>query len=365
MYILVVIDCFTRFVELYPLVSTGAEEAARQLAIHCGRYGTPLQIQSDGGSQFVNEVVHALSDLLGTQQITTVAYSKQENAIVERSNKEVMRHLRAYLFDNKVLEGWVDYLPACQRIINSTPHSSIGVSPAQLLFGNAVTLDRNLYNLPSDVPSGSSTSASTTMRAWIDKTMAVQSRLISIAQKLQAEKDEDHLKSLSSGEEVSSYKVGSYVLVKYPDSGMGNKPPTKLHTPWRGPFKVVNAQGSTYTVQNLISQQCMTLHVSMLKEFVYDPQHTDPQNVALADKQHFIVEKVLEHYGNPKRLRSLFFKVKWVGFERTTRESYNLLRDNEVLHDYLRKTPKLRSIIPKKYVNQARQAEASRMDVEG
>lgn len=49
MYILVVIDCFTRFVELYPLVlSTGGEEAARCLACHAGRYGTPYQILNDG-----------------------------------------------------------------------------------------------------------------------------------------------------------------------------------------------------------------------------------------------------------------------------------------------------------------------------
>jgi len=57
LYILVVIDCFTRFVELYPCVSTGAEEAAKYLRVHCGRYGTPHQIMSDRGSQLKNEVV--------------------------------------------------------------------------------------------------------------------------------------------------------------------------------------------------------------------------------------------------------------------------------------------------------------------
>jgi hypothetical protein len=29
----------------------------------------------------------------------TIAYSKKENAIVERANQEVIRHLRALLFD--------------------------------------------------------------------------------------------------------------------------------------------------------------------------------------------------------------------------------------------------------------------------
>jgi len=56
----------------------------------------------------------------------------------------VLRHLRAFLQEQKVLENWVDNLPLVQRIINATPHASIGVSPAQLLFGNAVHLDKPL-----------------------------------------------------------------------------------------------------------------------------------------------------------------------------------------------------------------------------
>lgn len=41
MYILVVINGFTRFVELCPLVLTEGEEAVRYLAAHVRRYGTP------------------------------------------------------------------------------------------------------------------------------------------------------------------------------------------------------------------------------------------------------------------------------------------------------------------------------------
>jgi hypothetical protein len=40
--------------------------------------------------------------ILQIDQQLTMAYSKEENAIVERSNKEVMRHLRAIIFDKIV-----------------------------------------------------------------------------------------------------------------------------------------------------------------------------------------------------------------------------------------------------------------------
>ncbi len=46
-YILVIIDCFTRFVELYPVSDTSALPCARTLLSHVCRYGTPMTIRSD------------------------------------------------------------------------------------------------------------------------------------------------------------------------------------------------------------------------------------------------------------------------------------------------------------------------------
>jgi hypothetical protein len=50
--------------------------------------------------------------------MVTIAYSKEENAIVERANKEVMRHLRAFIFDERIMSDWVKYIPLVQRIMN-------------------------------------------------------------------------------------------------------------------------------------------------------------------------------------------------------------------------------------------------------
>ena len=41
--------------------------------------------------------------LAQVQTTITIPYSKEENSIVERANKEVMRHLRAFIFDSLVL----------------------------------------------------------------------------------------------------------------------------------------------------------------------------------------------------------------------------------------------------------------------
>jgi hypothetical protein len=111
-----------------------------------GRYGCAYQILSDNGSQYVNDVIEELIKLIDTEHIQTLAYSKEENAIVERANKEVLRHLRAIIFDQNIIHRWSSSLPFIQRIINSSIDSSIGVSPASILFGNAIDLDRGIIS---------------------------------------------------------------------------------------------------------------------------------------------------------------------------------------------------------------------------
>jgi hypothetical protein len=56
-YIIVVICCFTRFIELYAAPDTSALSAARALLNHHGRYGVPSKIRSDRGSQFAIELI--------------------------------------------------------------------------------------------------------------------------------------------------------------------------------------------------------------------------------------------------------------------------------------------------------------------
>jgi hypothetical protein len=343
-YVLVIIDNFTRFVDLYPCKSTGAKEAAQHILQHCGRFGTPLQILSDAGTQFLNELVDELLEIMGPEKIEGLPGSKEENSIVERSIKEVLRHLRAFLQDTNVLEDWVTYLPLVQRIINATTHESIGVSPAQLLFGNAVHLDRNLVSAAHVAPSDNNT----TYQQWTDKMLATQSKLIDIAVNLQKKKDNEHLRSFDGI--PTEFPINSYVLIQYPKTAFGHKPPTKLHANWQGPFRVVNNIGSVYTVQDLNKFTNRDVHVSLLKQYQFDPAHTDPAKVALTDKQNFLVEAIRKHHGTIGNKATLEFEVKWDGYPETenTMLPWKELIHNKRLHDYLR-LKKLYSWIPKDY----------------
>jgi transposase InsO family protein len=97
-YIIVIICCFTRYVKLYTAPNKSAFAAARALLGHYGRYGD----RTDRGLQFANKLITKFCGLVGSATDLTTAYSKEENGIVERANKEVMRHLRAVVFDRRV-----------------------------------------------------------------------------------------------------------------------------------------------------------------------------------------------------------------------------------------------------------------------
>jgi hypothetical protein len=219
-YILVIIDQFTRYVELYPIRDTSAIAAAQPLVEYVCRYGMPYYIQSDKGSQFVNELIAELIKLMGTTHITTLPYSKEENAIVERSNKEVMRHLRALVFDMGCHTDWSLKLPLVSRIMNSTVHSATGVSPASLLFGSSVNLDRGIF-LPMEALDPEE---SKTLSKWSADMLHTQMQLIHVAEQRQINRDESHIVK-NAIDEVTVFEPNTFVLVSYPDGAMGPRPP--------------------------------------------------------------------------------------------------------------------------------------------
>ena len=61
----------------------------QQLTVCFRIFGSPNMIRSDRGSHFANEMIKEFLDLCGTPHNLTLAYSKQENEIVDRVNKEV------------------------------------------------------------------------------------------------------------------------------------------------------------------------------------------------------------------------------------------------------------------------------------
>jgi len=340
-YIIVIICCFSRFIELYAVKDLTAKSAAISLLQWTGRYGCPTELLSDNGSQYVNELIKEFLHVIGTEQVLTLAYSKEENSIVERANKEVGRHLRALLFHKNVITNWSLFLPLVQRIFNAEVKESLGVSPAQILFGNAITLDRGIF-LPHTITDNDS---GTPLSVWTSKMIHSQEEIIRIAYETQTNKDRLHMEKCSGKETI--FLPNTYVLLQYE-----NRPPSKLHSNWKGPMRVVNHIGSKYTLHNMITDALEDHHVSKLKAFDFDPELTDPQLIANKDQQLFTVESILEMRGTPRGSKKhIFFLVRWLGLDSTDDSwlPWKELRNNSILHKFLVDN-KLKFLIPKNNV---------------
>ena len=135
-----------------------------------------------------------------------------------------------------------------QRLINSSVHIALGVSPHQVIFGNSIDLQRGMIpTLNQELENR--TSQPMLLRSWVDSLLFKQQRLIKVAQDTQRRYAEGLISKRLEGikyRKPTLFPVNSYVLVRYPQSLQGRGPPTKFHSFWRGPYKVESVQGDRY-----------------------------------------------------------------------------------------------------------------------
>ena len=337
-HIMVVMDGFTRFTELYTLQSVAGKEAAKGLLDFANRYGLPSVLISDGGTQFVNQHVKDLLQSHGVEMLTTNPDSHEENGLVERTNKEVVRHLRSLMFDIGTLDGWHEHIRSVQRILNSAPHSSLGTSPATLVYGKAVDL---LKGVVTELPKSEESIAPTT--EWLQDRLSSQEALHAKVKETLQKMDKIHMSTRSGGEEITQFAVGDHVLVATPTGGRFTAPVRKLKSKRRGPMEVVSYNQSMYVVRDLNHRhKTKTVHVCRLIPFIFDATRVDPADVARVDNEEFEVEHIVKHKGGKfKRgmaVSNLQFLVKWKDYDEAanTWEPWNAMRETIPVHEYLR-----------------------------
>jgi len=102
------------------------------------------------------------------QHELTIAYLKEENAIIERAKQEVIRHLRALLFDKRVYNKWsFKELPLVQRFVNTAEKTTTAVTPVELILNNSLRLTKRVLPEPSTLDISRLKSMSGQLDSWI------------------------------------------------------------------------------------------------------------------------------------------------------------------------------------------------------
>ena len=130
-YLFTIIDRFTRWPEAIPLPNAQTSTCATALLHHwIARFGVPLDITSDRGSQFTSSLWTQLNRLL------TTAYHPQANGMVERLHRQLKAGLKA----RTTGPNWFAQLPMVLLGIRSSWRVDPGCSPAELVYGSTLRI---------------------------------------------------------------------------------------------------------------------------------------------------------------------------------------------------------------------------------
>ena len=143
-YVLMVIDQFTRWLEMVPLPVQDAESVAKAFfENYVVRFGVPITVHTDQGRNFESDLFKAFCHLLEIAKTRTTPYRPSANGQVERYNQLVLNYLRCYI--QKDQRDWDTLIPALGLAIRSTVNRSTGFTPNMLQLGREVIMPVDVW----------------------------------------------------------------------------------------------------------------------------------------------------------------------------------------------------------------------------
>lgn len=130
-YVLVVVDYFSRYYEIEITKDITSEKIIDALEGMFCRHGIPYQITPDNGPQFKSKLFEDyLTDNCIKHRAVTPLHPAA-NGEVERQNRSLMKRIRIAQAESK---DWKKEIRKYLFAYRTTPHSTTGVSPAELMF---------------------------------------------------------------------------------------------------------------------------------------------------------------------------------------------------------------------------------------
>lgn len=362
-YCVVIVDSFSHWTSIVACKNKSAYDAARALLQVVGNFGAPIRLRSDGGAEFVNGVISSISRFMGLAQHVVLPYTPTANGIVERANRSILERLRHLVFSQHLQKHtahqWSDLLPLVQRMINASVHSAIGTSPARILFGDTLDLDRCLL---TPAPVGHVFDA----ESYVDVLQHNQRIIIEEANAYQEEvcrKVIAKAARANRGKPARAFNVGDWVLVR-PQPAF---PLHKLKPRLFGPFRVssCDAESEIVVVVDIVKNKLRKFLKRNLELFDTSFLSTVEgiKSVAEKDNFEFPVESIIGHAlivnnemgvdaeqldfdfeRGSRPLKNFQFLVKWFGFDEPTWIAYRAASALPQFQGYVAGFPGLRMI---------------------
>lgn len=127
----VVVDYYSRYVEVEIMKSTTADNIIKRLKKIFLTHGLPISITTDNGPQFISDQFKAYLEDENIEHRKVTPLWPQANGEVERQNRSLLKRLKIAQVEKK---DWREELSSYLMMYRTTPHSVTGVCPAELLF---------------------------------------------------------------------------------------------------------------------------------------------------------------------------------------------------------------------------------------
>jgi transposase InsO family protein len=150
-HLLVVIDKFSRWVEVRRITNLRAEQVVLFFTDIIHRFGVPNSIITDNGSRFTGMKFLEFCDKHHIRVDWAAVAHPQTNGQVERANGMILQGLKPRIFDrlNKSGRKWLQELPVVVWSLRTTPSRATGFTPFFLVYGAEAVLPTDLeYGSP-------------------------------------------------------------------------------------------------------------------------------------------------------------------------------------------------------------------------
>ena len=134
-YLLVIIDAYSRFPEVEIVRSTSANSTIPKLDKVFSTHGIPQVLRSDNGQPFTSEQMKEYTTENGIDHRRITPLWPQANSEAERFMKPLTKAVRSAHVEGK---SWTKHLYKFLLNYRTTPHSTTGFAPAELLFNRKV-----------------------------------------------------------------------------------------------------------------------------------------------------------------------------------------------------------------------------------
>ncbi|XP_075741287.1 uncharacterized protein LOC142790172 [Rhipicephalus microplus] len=221
-YLLTCINRSTRWPEAVPIPDMTADTVARAFIFHwVARFGVPVTVTTDRGTQFESALFASVTQLLGTHRIRTTAYHPISNGIVKRFHRQLKTSLTA-----TASHSWVEALPFVLLGVRTALKADIGCCSAELVYRTTLRLQGEFFTTSKDENVYANADYAVRLRDIMSKLRAVPPRPAAA-------------RPVYVDRELSSC---SHVFVRHD----AVQPP--LRPPYDGPFKVLRRADKHITI---------------------------------------------------------------------------------------------------------------------